>query len=198
MKLQRSPERGLCLVASFAMALDVPAETLLQEIGDQWKLHAFSDLPVPYCWRGVHIQELIARAVARGIAVTPIQLAPFVDPPAVRHPHTGRPYSPVPVFYGGSSEETNWGLLKQTIVSCRGVLTGTLARHSPIIRGHAVAFDHGVIYDPDGDAYLYSVQQCETHNFYANCAWRFDRMEVSHGTKNEVVVAQTSTGDRTN
>jgi hypothetical protein len=173
-------------VASFAMALDVPAETLLKEISDQWQLLAFPGLPEPFCRRGPHIQELILRAIVRGIAVTPIELGPVIDPPSARHPHTGRPYPIIPVYYNGNSEETNWEIFRKTIVSCRGVLTGKQVHVATHVRGHAVAFDHGTICDPNGNAYLYSPKQCETHNFYANCAWRFDKMEELSNVKGQL------------
>lgn len=177
MKLQHSPERGLCLVAAFAMALDVPADELLAEVGDKWKTLVFEGLPVPYCWRGVHVQELIRLALKRRMAVTAIELFPAVAPPQPTNPETCRPYSEAVVFYG-ETEEANWAYFSETVLTCKGVLTGLLApRHLAYRRGHAVGFDHGIILDPDGEAYQFSITACERHNFYPNVAYRIDMME---------------------
>ncbi len=175
MKLQRTPARGLCILASFAMALNVPAQELLDRIGDEWQTLAFPGLPVPYCWRGVHIQELILLALEYGYAVTPIELLPQTTSPQILNPRTRQPYRKV-VVLRGETEEANWRVFRRTIMDCSGVLTGalTLLRFN---RGHAVAFEKGVIFDPDNDAFMYSTQQCETRNFFANCIWRFDKME---------------------
>lgn len=175
---QQSPERGLCLVTSFAMALDVPVATLLADIGDRWKALAFPGLPVPYCYRGIHVQELIQIALRRRLAVTPIELFPQVAPPQSTHPRTFTPYSNVPVFYG-RIEDDNWTVFNEVILHHRGVVTGVLAPLGlhRLQRGHAMAFENGVLFDPDCEAYLYSQQGCENHHFYPNCAYRFDQME---------------------
>jgi hypothetical protein len=36
---------------------------------------------------------------------------------------------------------------------------------------HAVAFDHGRIFDPDGREYDYSRQACEARHFYGHKLW---------------------------
>jgi len=179
MQYQKSPERGLCLLTSFAMALNVSSKELLAEIGESWKLLCFDGLPIPYCWRGVHIQEMIQAALQRSYAVTPVELIPQVAPPRLENPVSFLRYTDVPVYHGGS-EENNWKIFNQTITTCSGVLTGVIAPSlsKMIQRGHAVAFEKGVIFDPDTKAYLYSQQQCEDHNFYVNCAWRVDKIEV--------------------
>lgn len=177
MRLQKSPERGLCIVAAFAMVFDEPADQLLTELGDKWKTLAFEGLPVPYCWRGVHTQELILLALKRRLAVTPIELFPQVAPPQFTQPSSNRSYNEVVVFHG-ETEDANWAIFNNVILNQRGVVKGLLApRHIPFRRGHAVAFENGVIFDPDGEAYQYSVAACEQHNFYPHCAYRIDQME---------------------
>lgn len=180
MRLQHSPEKGLCLVTSFAMALELPAQELLDMLGEGWKSLAFPNLPIPYCWRGVHIQELIQLALVHGYAVTPIELMPQVAPPQGINPVTREPYLDVLVFYNGT-EESNWDVFNRTIMNCSGIITGEIGLgRLRLHRGHAVAFERGVIFDPDGEAYMYSANQCETKHFYVNCAWRFDKMEVTY------------------
>ena len=180
MRLQHAPEDGLCILAAFAMALDMPAQVLLDRIGNGWKTLAFPNLPVPHCWRGVHIQELILVALSEGYAVTPIELMPQAAPSQAINPMTRAAYQDMIVFHG-PTEETNWDIFRNVVMTCSGVLTGRVApspRLSRFQRGHAVAFERGVIFDPSSEAYMYSVQQCEVRNFYANCAWRVDKREI--------------------
>ncbi len=175
MKLQRSPEPGLCILTSFAMALDMSAENLLMRIGGRWKTFAFPNLPVPYCYRGIHIQELILIALEENFTVTPIELFPQISSPRAIDPVTRRTYQNVTVFHG-DTEEKNWSIFNNTILTCFGVITGRLAPTTiQFQRNHAVAFDKGTILDPSSNAFLYSVRECEARNFYANTAWRFDR-----------------------
>lgn len=179
MRLQRSSQTGLCILTSFAMALDMPAAELLVNLGDRWKTLAFPDLPVPYCWRGIHIQELILIALERGYAVTPVELLPQTSPAQAFNPVTRKPYQNVVVFHG-ATEEANWEIFHDVIRNRSGVITG---RFAPSMirfqRHHAVAFERGTIFDPSTDAFLYSVKQCESRSFYVGTAWRFDRMEKS-------------------
>ena len=178
MIFQHSPERGVCIATAFAMALNTPVEDLLERLGDRWKTFAFPNLPVPYCWRGIHIQELILLALEDGYAVTPVEVLPQTQSPQVLNPGTQKPFQGVVVFHG-ATEQTNWDIFNHTVMNCTGVLTGMLtpALSKSYQRGHAVAFDKGVIFDPDDEAYMYSKRQCEVHNFYANCAWRIDKMK---------------------
>jgi len=179
MKLQKSPDPGLCILTAFAMALDMPADALLERIGDRWKTYAFPNLPTPYCWRGVHIQELILVALEQGYAVTPIELLPQIAPPQAIDPETRKVYQNVVVFHG-ADESANWDIFFNVIRTCSGVITGQIApSRTRFQRGHAVAFDKGTILDPSSNAFLYSVHECESRNFYANTAWRFDRRETN-------------------
>lgn len=178
LNFQRPPERGLCLVTSFAMILDVPVTELLAELGERWKSYAFPNLPQPYCFRGIHIQELVQIALARGYALTPVELMPAVAPPQPINPETQQPYANVLVYHG-LTMESNWHIFNRTIMTSTGFIVGNIAPLPTklIQRGHAVAYDHGTIYDPDGEAYLYSARHCEDRNFYSKCAWRLDKRE---------------------
>lgn len=180
MRLQKSSETGLCILTSFAMALDMPAADLLEQIGGGWKTLAFPNLPVPYCYRGIHIQELILIALEQSYAVTPIELFPQTSSPKAINPVTRKSYRDVTVFYG-ATEEANWRIFNDVIRTCSGVITGRLAPSmTRFQRHHAVAFDKGTILDPSSGAFLYSVQQCENRNFYSGTAWRFDKIGKSN------------------
>lgn len=177
MKLQRSPEPGLCILTAFAMALNMPAEELLTRIGDGWKTLAFPNLPMPQCWRGIHVQELILVALEKGFAVTPIELFPQGAPPQAIDPVTRKAYRDVVIFHG-ADEQANWDIFNNIVMFCSGVITGQISPGmTRYQRGHAVAFERGAIFDPSTDAFLYSAHECESRNFYSNTAWRFDKME---------------------
>jgi len=159
------------------MALDMAAEDLLARIGDRWKTLAFPNLPVPYCWRGIHIQELILVALEQGYAVTPIELLPQTAPPQAIDPMTRKAYQDVVVFHG-KTESANWDIFNNVIKTCSGIIEGVIAPSmTRFQRGHAVAFEKGTIFDPSSGAFLYSVRGCESRNFYVNTIWRFDRRD---------------------
>jgi hypothetical protein len=143
---------------AFAMVLDVPVADLLVALGHDGSEIVFSSLSEPLCRRAFHIQELVQVALARHLAVTPVELFPVLQPT-----ETG-PFHKV-VLYA----DNNWRRFEVTIQSSRGVIDGTGAR-----LGHMVAYDHGSIYDPRGLVYDYSRLACEARQFYTRCAWRID------------------------
>jgi len=157
MLLQLKPERWMCVPTAFAMALDVPVADLLAAVGHDGSKITFPGLPEPTCRRGFHIQELIAVALSRGFAVTPVELFPVIASADGRLTHT--------VLY----PDNNWRRFTDAIRHSRGVIEG-----GGIRCGHTVAYDHGRIYDPDGPVYDYSRIACEGHQFYTRCAWRID------------------------
>ncbi len=165
MRLLRKPERWMCLPASFAMALDVPLEAIFKEIGHDGSNIAWPYLPEPVCRRGFHPQELVHVCLNRGYAATLVELCPVLralpegPESAIHYPANG-----------------NWTRFTQIINHSRGVLAGNGSRC-----GHAVAYEYGHIFDPDGCEYDYSREACERRNFYASCLWRLDRIGVGDG-----------------
>jgi hypothetical protein len=157
MELQRRPEPWMCMPLAFAMALDMPVADLLRAIGHDGSKIAFPGLPEPACRRCFHIQELIQVCLARGFAVTPIELFPCLQPTDAG-PHKT-------VLY----PDNNWRRFETAVQTSRGVIHGTGVRF-----GHTVAYDHGRIFDPKGRVYDYSRLVCEAHHFYTRCAWRID------------------------
>ena len=143
---------------AFAMALDMPVADLLAAIGHDGSEIIFPSLPDPLCRRCFHVQELIQVALARGLAVTPVELFPVLQPTEAGPFHKT-------VLY----PDNNWRRFEETIRASLGVIAGTGARF-----GHTVAYDHGRIYDPRGPIYDYSRLACEAHQFYTRCAWRLD------------------------
>jgi hypothetical protein len=147
----------MCMPLAFAMALDMPVADLLAAIGHDGSEIVFPSLSEPLRRRCFHIQEPIQVALARGFAVTPVELFPVLQPTE------GGPHKTV--LYANN----NWRRFEETIRASRGVIDGRGARF-----GHVVAYDHGRICDPKGSVYDYSRLACEAHQFYTRCAWRID------------------------
>jgi hypothetical protein len=178
MRMQKMPGPGLCLPTSFAMALEISVETFLLNQLTGWYLPIFPGLPEPLCWRGIHIQECIRVAQNWGYAVTPRELFPQIAPPRPNAPD-GRPYENHVVAYHGESHSAtcdNWQVFSDVILLSRGVITGVKSVPGVGVVGHAVAYDHGYVYDPNDLEYPFSQENCEKHRFYAQCAWRVDRI----------------------
>ena len=165
MELQHRPEPWMCLPLAFAMALDMPVADLLAAIGHDGGEIVFPSLPEPLCRRCFHIQELIQVALSRGMAVTPVELFPVLEPTEAGPFHKT-------VLY----PDNNWRRFEAAIQASRGVIDGSNAR----LR-HTVAYDHGRVFDPRGPVYDYSRLACEAHQFYTRCAWRIDPIgELAH------------------
>lgn len=148
---------------AFAMALDLDAAEFMLLVGHDGGQIAFPGLPEPMCRRGFHVQECIAVALNLGISVTPIELFPVIQ-------STSAPSSSLRVLFG-PSEATNWSRFTHLVHETKGVLDG-LGRRC----GHAVAYERGCIFDPDGQQYPYSREECERRGFYTRCLWRVDRI----------------------
>lgn len=164
MQLQRMPAPGLCLPTSFAMALEIPVDSLLSQLRG-WHDTIFPGLPEPLCWRGIHIQEVIRLAVNYGYAVTPCEMFPQIA-------------APKPGFenFVVTYNENNRQVFADVILLSRGVITGVRGVPMAGVVGHAAAYDHGFVYDSNGYEYAYDLEACEGHNFFPQCAWRVDRI----------------------
>lgn len=155
MRLQQ-PNRWSCLPTAFAMAVDISVKEFIRRIGHDGSKIAFPTQPEPTCRRGFHIQECIHVAHQSGYAVTPIELFPRHAP--------SLSVEPVTVLFG--DEETNLERFAAIVNSGRGVITGH-GRHCC----HAVAYNRGTIYDPNGSVYRFSPSKCESEGFIGTCAW---------------------------
>jgi hypothetical protein len=162
MKLQVKPEPWLCMATSFAMAVDVPVRELIARMGHDGSKIVFPEYPDPQCRAGHHIQECINAALRLGFATTPVELFPVS---AANNSENGATHQ---VIYSGGQLE-NWIQFIGQIQRSRGVVTGR-GRSC----GHAMAYENGVIFDPDGVQFDYSKQDCERRGFITRCVWRVD------------------------
>jgi hypothetical protein len=164
MRLLKKPHPWSCILSAFAMALDKTNEEVSAAIGHDGSEIIFPDLPEPMCRRGFHHQELIHAALLYGYSVTPFELIPALQ----STPQAGSP--PKVVTIDSAMRRHTFQIL---VGGFKGVLTG---------RGfkchHAVAFDHGAIFDPDGDTYQFSFSECERRRFYAQCVWIVHPLDV--------------------
>jgi hypothetical protein len=162
---QSKPNRWSCIPTAFAMALDIPVDEFIRAIGHDGGEVICPDLAEPAGRRGFHEQECVTAALARGFACTPIEFTPaslFLN----------KRLRPIEFPAGATNFGGNRDRFAHHVNTARGVLTGMGGRTR-----HAVAFDHGLICNPDtGSMYCFSFEDCESRGFYANTLWRVDRI----------------------
>lgn len=164
---QKKPCRWGCLATSFAMAMDIPVEQFFRIAGHDGGEIIFPGLPEPQRRRGFHIYEAVWVAIQLGYSATPLELLPVIIPSrlAVGTTSTAIAYTPFGV-------EENHSVFASLIASSRGVLEGMTAREN----WHAVAYDAGIILDPDGPVYSYTKDECEKRGFYHSRLWQVRRV----------------------
>lgn len=164
MRQQRQPNRWSCIATAFAMAMDIPVSDLIHQIGHDGSQIVAPLAEEPAGRRGFHSQECITVALSRGFAVTQIEVFPVsLFQGDRRHVIT---FPPATAAFDG-----NWERFLFHVHSSKGVLGGASRRTS-----HAVAVDHGHVFDPNGSSYLYSRSGCESRGFFAQTLWRVDRI----------------------
>lgn len=123
------------------MAVRVQVADMLDMIGHDGSEVVWPDLSDPHCRRGHHTQECLAASLMFGYAFTPM-LPTLVSAPSL---HV-EPYFTETILGVPTNERFD-----ATVNHFTGVLCGQTNSGA----GHAVAFDAGRIYDPDGFIYPY-------------------------------------------
>ena len=136
-----------CLLYSAAMLLDMNVEHIIKILGHDG-LEIINNAESPYCYKGVHIQEIQTVANMQNMFLAPIQLHPVSN--------IGNIYIPLEVVCKMSLGER----FELAIQGRKGVLIGK----NTLDNGHAVAFDDGIVYDPNGIKY-------PIENFIIQEAW---------------------------
>lgn len=145
MRLLKSPNNYSCLPTAFAMALDLTLEEVYAAAGHDGSERYWPELPEPLCYRTFHVQELVAIAWKRGIAVTQFDFTPMLSPDGVR------------------AVELDPGINMPGMLNCwPGVLLGRGLQHR-----HAVAWDREYIYDPKGLEYRFDSRIFTAESFLA-------------------------------
>ena len=160
MRALLKPRHWLCLPTAFAMVLDRSLDDLFLRLGHDGGEIIWPTLPEPLCRRGFHVQELINVCLSLGYAATRIELMPCATPDEFEHVREVLP------------EDIAWARFTAAVRNSCGVMEGQGFRC-----GHAVAYDHGHIFDPDGGEYAYSREACEQRHFFTRHLWRIDRIE---------------------
>jgi hypothetical protein len=157
MNLLTKPQRWMCAVTSFAMALNLTVEELCQQIGHDGS-QIVNEMAEPWNRRGFATEELIEAALALGYSATPVHVTPYIVEPAE--------YKPIPIF-----EDSESRFLRHLNTSL-GVVEGQGRKHP-----HMVAYDHGRIYDCDKGIYPFSFDTCDQFTFHPMRLWRIDKHE---------------------
>jgi hypothetical protein len=148
------------------MAIDIPVQQLIDEIGHDGSEKIFKHMPEPMCRRGFHSQELIQAAWLHGLACTPFEMYPMLKCSPFLGPHH-QPGSRTEYPVEGSFVSAQARFVAAVRVT-RGVMEGTGKCCE-----HAVYYHYGQIWDPDGEVYMYSPNACEERGFYGNRLWMF-------------------------
>jgi hypothetical protein len=142
------------------MALDIPTREFFSLVGHDGSKIIDPQLPDPMARAGIHFQEAIDVAWSLGFAPTPFELFPTAITVPGQEPR-------VITFPGAKG---NWGRFVRHLKEGRGVIECQGRRC-----GHAVAFENGRIFDPDGSEFDYSREACELRGLMTVRLWRMER-----------------------
>jgi hypothetical protein len=152
------------------MALDISTDTFHELAGHNGSQVIFPKLPEPQCRRGFHIVEAVIIAMSQGFSCTPVELMPLI----ASSPLPGYERGTFPVFLGpDATEETNWTIFTSLIRGSQGVIECRIANNGSY---HAIAFEDGVIFDPEGQTFDYSREACEKRGLYTQRLWQIAKV----------------------
>ncbi|MGN6545759.1 MAG: hypothetical protein ACTHK7_11970 [Aureliella sp.] len=164
MKHLTKKNRWECLLYSMAMVLDETPEALTAELGHDGSAMVVPPMAPanPYDSEnallsrvGFHVHEFQHVALDRNKAFYPLQIMPASSVGGIVHLVRNR-------------LDERWNLFHAIIRTNKGVITGT-TRHG---WGHAVAFENGVVYDPDGvPPYHFTIEEACDRRFYPKEVW---------------------------
>jgi hypothetical protein len=156
------------------MAIDIPVAEFIEDIGHDGGAEPYPSLDTK---AGFHEQECIDVLQRRGFACTPVEIVPQMVPfdrgPARQ------------IWFGGqrpglSPEDCNWERFLTHLQGTCGVLTGVKKKiNSNSFIGHAVAWFDGMIHDPQGSGYIYSIDDAPNYGYIPRAYWKIQ--EVTNG-----------------
>lgn len=157
------------------MVLGIPVKKLIDMIGHDGSTKLYAERPQQE--GGFHEQECIEAAQKLGFACTPIEIVPqmVLAGCTVSRPVWFPPYTQLLA----TSEETNLRRFYRHLQKSRGVLTGLKNRINSTVKiGHAVAWGHNEIYDPQGEGFIYSLTEASDYGFNPRVYWKIQ--EIKH------------------
>ena len=140
------------------MALNISVLDAVEFVGHDGSDVVFPELAEPMCRRGFHQQEMIELALHLGVSPVPFQVLPSLRSECGQFSHAMYPHVTL-----------RFEMFHEIIGSSKGVLEGACRKCH-----HAVAYEYGRIFDPDGREFNYSLKNCEAQGFYGKQLWIFN------------------------
>jgi hypothetical protein len=151
--LEIQPNPWSCLASAMAMALGLTTVEFERLAGHDGSAIVFPQLLTPQCRRGFHIQEAVHVARKLGYSMTPFELMPQIGP-TTPNPD-GATATSYHVAYGTEQGPGNlggnWDIFNELIATSMGIIECQTRTSSK----HAIAYDHGYIFNPKGEVYPY-------------------------------------------
>ena len=132
MLIQRQPNRWSCLPTAFAIAVEMPVAKIIEMLGHDGSRHVFPGAKRPE--QSFHIMELSLLALRLGYSMTPI-----FETQVTKNRETGETFTHLLNLDS---------LIRGDLRDYRGIITGIFPGGP-----HAVAYESGIIYDPNGATY---------------------------------------------
>lgn len=126
--LRKQPNSWSCFPTAFSYILGVDVADLITILGHDGSENLWPQFNPPRCYRGWHIQELVKASLSLGYAVIEISRV-----------MSSAPSHNVPDYVNPDIEYFFW-----TLANSRGVLPVVTQQGN----GHALAYDHNILYDP--------------------------------------------------
>ncbi len=144
MELIKQPNSWSCTAAAAAMAFDCEIEDITERVGHNGNEIIHHGLRPPACFKGFHIQEIVDVGWTLGFSMTLIESAPSQTPDGVH----------IYDITKWSQFDNNQQRFECYIDNNQGILIGKAQNY-----WHAVAFEKGTIYDPQGR--IYNIDDCD-------------------------------------
>ncbi len=133
MQVQKQPNEWSCLPTAFAIAVGVPVEQLIRQLGHDGSEMLFPGFRKPYCYRSFHVQELIDQLLIWQYAVTEITKLSILES-----------QNSLKTIDINTRKLFKGNRMQYYLDNYQGVLTGGYMGRTP----HALAWDGKYRYDP--------------------------------------------------
>jgi hypothetical protein len=150
------------------MALDLLTWQFHELAGHDGSRVVFEHLPDPLCRRGFHINEAVVVALNLGYSATPVELMPQI----ASTPVAGAAQQTVLALHGRFPTEARNQATFDVLIQTR---QGVIECRTRSGNWHAVAFETGSIYDPDGREFEYSTAACEKRGLFTTRLWIIEK-----------------------
>lgn len=132
MLLQKQPNEWSCLATAFAIAFNIPLESMLNIIGHDGSEDIHPHLSIPYCKRSFHIQEMIDVGFELNYAIVQIDLE---------------------LIQVAGKYKWSAGIKAERFATYMAKYVGVLTGIAPSGKPHAVAWNGHLCLDPNGTQY---------------------------------------------